>query len=123
MTSSIQWWSIGLGVMTVLIGIGILVLCLAGARLLARIGQTLDEVDRVIPNLSAPIATTLTHVGGIADTADSTIARFGLAIGQLEYVAAAASRTATSIGTVLSNLAANFRKSKPDPTIPGRESI
>ncbi len=123
MTSSIEWWSIGLGVMAVLIGIGVLVLCLAAARLLTRVGRTLDEVDRVIPNLSAPIATTLTHVGGIADTADSTIARFGLAIGQLEYVAAAASRTATSIGTVLSNLAANFKKSKPDPTLPTSESV
>ncbi len=123
MTSSVEWWSIGIGIMALLFGIAVLVLCLAAARLLARIGQTLDEVDRQIPKLSQPIATTLTHVGGIADTADTTIARFGLAIGQLEYVARAATRTADTIGTTLSNLAANFKKSKSDEIVPGGESI
>ncbi len=115
MTSSIEWWSIGLGVMALLFGIGVLILCLSLARLIGRIGETLDEVDRQIPALSTPIATTLTHVGGIADTADSTIARLGAAIGQLEYVAGAASRTANTIGETLSKFAANFKKSKNDP--------
>jgi hypothetical protein len=122
LTQSIEWWSIGVGIMALLFGIGVLVLCLAGAGLLTRIGKTLDEVDRQIPALSTPIAATLAHVGGIADTADTTIARLGVAIGQLEYVAAAATRTSNSIGTTLANLAANFKKSKPDP-IPGGEPI
>ncbi len=110
MTSSIEWWSIGCGIMAVLFGIAVLILCLALARLLSRIGKTLDEVDRQIPALSTPIATTLTHVGGIADTADSTIARLGTALGKLEYVANAATKTADTIGSALANLAANFKK-------------
>ncbi len=114
MTQSIEWWSIGVGIMTLLFGIGVLVVCLSAAGLLARIGKTLDEVDRQIPALSTPIAATLAHVGGIADTADTTIARLGLAIGQLEYVAAAATRTSNSIGATLANLAANFKKPKGD---------
>ncbi|MBD5634915.1 MAG: hypothetical protein IAI49_10590 [Candidatus Eremiobacteraeota bacterium] len=122
MTSSIEWWSIGIGIMALLFGVAFLVLCLAAARLLSRIGRTLDEVDRQIPALSTPIATTLTHVGGIADTADATIARFGLAIGQLEYVASAATRTTNTIGQTLANLAANFKGSKND-TVSGGESI
>jgi uncharacterized protein YoxC len=109
--------------MALLIGIGLLVVCVAVARLLARIGKTLDEIDRQIPALSQPIATTLTHVGGIADTADSTIARLGTALGQLEYVAGAATRTANTIGTTLANLAANFKKPKGDVVVPGGESV
>jgi hypothetical protein len=122
LTSSIEWWSIGIGIMALLFGIAILIVCLSVARLLARIGKTLDEVDRQIPALSAPIATTLTHVGGIADTADSTIARLGLALAQLEYVAGAATRTTNTIATTLATLAANFKKPKGD-TVSGGESV
>jgi hypothetical protein len=120
--STIEWWSIGVGIMALLVGIAVLVVALSAARLLTRIGKTLDELDRQIPALSLPIATTLTHVGGIADTADSTIARLGNAIGQLEYVAATATRTTNTIGTTLANFAANFKKSKGD-TVSGGESI
>jgi hypothetical protein len=74
------------------------------------LGKTLDEIDRQIPALSTPIATTLTHVGGIADTADATIARLGVAVGQLESVAAGATRTANTIGTLVSTVAENVRK-------------
>jgi hypothetical protein len=66
-----------------------------------RFGKTLDEVDRQIDNLSTPIATTLTHVGGIADTADATIARLGHVVGQLENVASGATKTANLIGATL----------------------
>jgi hypothetical protein len=109
--------------MALLVGIAVLILCISLAGLIARLGKTLDEVDRQIPALSTPLATTLTHVGGIADTADSTIARLGLAIGQLEYVAQAATRTTNTIGTTLANLAANFKKSKPDATVSGGETV
>jgi hypothetical protein len=74
------------------------------------LGKTLDEIDRQIPALSTPIATTLTHVGGIADTADATIARLGVAVGQLESVAAGATRTANTISTLVSTVAENVRK-------------
>ena len=119
LTQSIEWWSIGVGIMALLFGIAILVLCLSAAGLLARIERrSMRSIGR-FRHCPTPIAATLTHVGGIADTADSTIARLGTAIGQLEYVAAAATRTTNSIGTTLANLAANFKKSKPDPIAAG----
>ncbi len=86
-----------------------------------RVGRTLDEVDRQIPVLSAPIATTLTHVGGIADTADVTLARLGVVAGQLEGVAASASRTAGTLGNMVSSTATSWRKPKADAA--ARESI
>ena len=108
--SAADSWSVGVGVGVFLIGLGILVLCLRTGGLIARLKKTLDEVDRQIPALSTPIATTLTHVGGIADTADSTIARLGVAVAQLENVAAGATKTANTIGTLVNTIAENVRK-------------
>lgn len=119
MTSSIEPWSIGVGIMSVLIGLGVFIVCVRAGGLLGRIDKTLDEVDRQIPLLSAPIATTLTHVGGIADTADATIARLGVAVGQLETVAAGATRTANTIGAVVSSVAAGIRTPKSDNSAGG----
>lgn len=111
----IEWepWSIGVGLGVLLIGIGIFVLCLRAGTLLLRMGKTLDEVDRQIGTLSVPIATTLTHVGGIADTADSTIARLGNVVGQLENVATGATKTASFIGSTFGGVAA-ARKSRSE---------
>ncbi len=92
------------------IGLGILILCVRAGGLIARIGRTLDEVDRQIPVISAPIATTLSHVGGIADTADSTLARLGVAVSQLENVASSASRTASTLGSIVATVASGLRK-------------
>jgi len=115
--SSADWWtvtwSVGIGVGVFLIGLGICYFCLRLGGLVGRIGKTLDEIDKQIPALSTPIATTLTHVGGIADTADSTIARLGVAVGQLENVASSATKTANTVGTLVGTLASNIRK-KPD---------
>lgn len=108
------YWSSGVGIMAVLFGLGFFIVCVRIGGLLGRIGKTLDEIDRQIPLLSSPIATTLTHVGGIADTADATIARLGVAVGQLENVAAGATRTANTIGVVVSNVAAGMRKPKSE---------
>ncbi len=105
--------------MSVLIGLGVFIVCVRAGGLLGRIDKTLDEVDRQIPLLSAPIATTLTHVGGIADTADATIARLGVAVGQLETVAAGATRTANTIGAVVSSVAAGIRTPKSDNSAGG----
>lgn len=117
MTSTTDWWtvtwSVGIGVGVFLIGLGIFYFCLRLGGLVGRLGKTLDEIDRQIPALSTPIATTLTHVGGIADTADSTIARLGVAVAQLETVAANATKTATTVGTIVGAFATNVRK-KPD---------
>ncbi len=107
-------WSICVGIMAVLIGLGIFIVCVRAGGLIGRIEKTLDTVDQQIPLLSVPIAATLTHVGGIADTADATIARLGSAVGQLENVAAGATRTANTIGVVVTNVAAGIRKPKGD---------
>ncbi len=112
MISQAEWWSIGIGIMGVLIGLAVLIVCIALGGLLGRVGKTLDEVDRQLAALGAPVATTLGHVGGIADTADSTIARLGVAIAQLEVVAANAGKTANQIGNVVNNVASNLRRPK-----------
>lgn len=96
-SSTIDWphlvFSVGAGLGVLLIGIGILMLCSAGANFLRRINGTLDEVDKQIVALSAPVAETLTHIDGIADTADTTIARLGAVVGSLESVADGISKT------------------------------
>ncbi len=112
MTSQVEWWSVGIGLMGVLFGLAVLIVCLRLGGLLGRLGKTLDEVDRQLAALGAPVATTLTHVGGIADTADSTIARLGVAIAQLEVVAANAGKTASQVGQVVNNVANNLRRPK-----------
>jgi hypothetical protein len=90
-TTEIDWphliFSIGAGLGVLLIGIGIVTVCAAIANLLKRLNGTLDEIDKQIGALSAPVAETLGHVGGIADTADSTVARLGGVVGSLETVA------------------------------------
>src|SRR5665213_1186503 len=68
-------------------GIGVLVFCSGIANFLRRLNGTLDEVDKQIGALSAPVAETLAHVGGIADTADATVARLSGVVGSLETVA------------------------------------
>ena len=80
----------GIGIL--LIGLGVFVLCSALARTLARVNGTLDEVDRQIAAVSAPVVETLAHVGGIADTADATVARLGAVVGTLETVAGGVGR-------------------------------
>ncbi|GAC1413015.1 MAG: hypothetical protein NVSMB64_23240 [Candidatus Velthaea sp.] len=109
----------GIGVL--LIGIALLVVCSAIATMLKRLNSTLDEVDRQIAALSAPVAETLSHVGGIADTADVTIARLGGVVGTLETVASGVGKTATlvndavapaivNIGATLTGLTAGLRR-------------
>ncbi len=114
MTSSSDWallLPIGAGIAALLAGIGVFVVCLRLGGLLARVGKTLDEIDRQIPALSEPVATTLTHVGGIANTADATIARLGVAVAQLEVVAANATKTASTVGSLVAGVAASLKKS------------
>ncbi len=114
MTSTTEWWSVGIGIGSVLIGIAILLVCIALTNVLSRVGKTLDEVDRQIAALGVPVATTLTHVGGIANTADSTLARAGLAVAQLEAVAAKATAMASQIGTAVGNFTSGLRRPKTD---------
>ncbi len=123
-TSEIDWphliFSVGAGLGVLFIGIGILVLCSGIANLLKRLNGTLDEVDKQIGALSAPVAETLAHVGGIADTADATVARLSGVVGALETVAAGVVKTSdlanravapaiVNVGATLTGVTAGFR--------------
>jgi ABC-type transporter Mla subunit MlaD len=101
---------LGVGLGTLLAGLGIFIACLRAGALFTRLGKTLDEVDQQIGVMSGPIASTLTHVGGIADTADSTLARLAAVVSQLENVATGASKTANLIGSTLSGITSAMRK-------------
>ncbi len=106
MTSDVNvpYWifSIGAGIGVLLIGIGVFVVCQALAGTFRRLNGTLDEVDRQIAALSAPVAETLGHVGGIADSADSAVARLTGVVGVLENVAGAVGKTTSLAGEALS---------------------
>ena len=116
MTDSGVSWSIaiyvGVGLGAFLAGLGIFVLCSRAGGLLARLHRTLDVVDQQVTTLAGPVATTLTHVGGIADTADSTIARLGALVGQVENVVAGATKTAGVVGMAASAFAAARAKAR-----------
>lgn len=116
MTDSGVSWSIaiyvGVGLGAFLAGLGIFVLCSRAGGLIARLHRTLDVVDQQMTTLSVPIATTLTHVGGIADTADSTISRLGALVGQLENVVAGATKTAGVVGMAASAFGAARAKAR-----------
>ena len=109
----------GIGIL--LIGLGIFVVCSAMARVLGRLNGTLDEVDRQIAALSAPVVETLGHVGGIADTADATVARLGAVVGTLETIAGAAGKVSrlasdavspalVNVGATLTGITAALRR-------------
>ena len=110
---------VGLGVL--LVGLGVFVVCSATAKLLARLNGTLDEVDRQIAAVSAPVVDTLGHVGGIADSADTAVARLGAVVGTLEGVAGGVGNTAklatdavapalVNIGATLTGITAGLRR-------------
>ena len=109
----------GIGIL--LIGLGVFIVCSALARVLARVNGTLDEVDKQIGAVSAPVVETLGHVGGIADTADATVARLGVVVGTLGTIAGAAGRVSqlatdavtpsvVNIGATLTGITAALRR-------------
>ncbi|MEO9171417.1 MAG: hypothetical protein ABI282_03745 [Candidatus Baltobacteraceae bacterium] len=99
-------WSIvldvGVGVGVLLMGVGVFVAMLALAKTLGRLNGTLNEVDAQIGNLGKPVGTALEHVGGIADTADQTLARLSGVVKSLEGVAGSVSQTASLLKDALS---------------------
>jgi uncharacterized protein YoxC len=110
---------VGVGVF--LSGLGIFVAMLALARTLRRLNVTLDGVDRQVESLGPPVAKTLNHVDGIANTADQTLARLGGVVGSLEDVASNVSETATltknaltpaivNVGATVSGVSAGLRR-------------
>lgn len=125
MTGTLDWphlvFSVGAGLGVLLMGVGVFIVCSAIAKALERLNHTLDEVDKQIVALTAPVAETLGHVGGIADTADATIARLGAVVGTLESVAARVGKTAnlandaiapaiTNVGATLTGITAGLRR-------------
>src|ERR1700686_2158593 len=116
--TSLSWPQIalylGVGVGAFALGFGVFIACFRLGELFDRLGKTLDEVDQQIGVMSVPIASTLTHVGGIADTADSTLARLAAVVSQLENVATGASKTANLIGSTLSGITSAMRKPRDE---------
>jgi uncharacterized protein YoxC len=109
------------GVGVLLAGAAAMVIALAISRTLARVDMTLDEVDRQIGALGTPVGETLTHVEGIAGTAEETLARLGKAVAQLEGAAGTVSSTTTltkdaiapaivNLGATLTGLSAGLRR-------------
>jgi ABC-type transporter Mla subunit MlaD len=112
---------IGVGVGVFLVGLSALIVAIRLAGVIHRTNGTVDEVNKQLANLSAPVADTLSHVGGIADTADSTIARLGGVVGQLETVAGSVGKTASlaqdalapsivNLGSALTGVTAGIRR-------------
>lgn len=125
MTSDSLNWSIilylGVGIGVLLGGIGILFACVRLGNTFLRLHRTLDEVERQLGALSVPVAETLSHVGGIADTADVTLAKLSGVVGQIEKVAGSVSKTSTlvqdalapsivNLGSTVSGVTAGIRR-------------
>ena len=125
MSSAVEWspliLAVGVGAGVLLIGVGVLFACVRLGELLTRAGKTLDEVDGQISALSGPIAQTLVHVGGIADTADTSLAKLAGAVESLEVVADNVGKTScvardaiapslVNVGAALAGVTAGLRK-------------
>jgi len=124
MNSGFNWaivLDIGVGVGVLLVGIAMMVAMSALAKTLARVNVTLDEVDRQLEAVGKPVGEALASVGGIADSADRTIARLTGVVKSLEDVAGHVSSTAqltkdavtpaiVNIGATISGVSAGLRR-------------
>jgi uncharacterized protein YoxC len=123
-TTAFDWSSIldiGVGLGVLIAGVAMFVGMSALAKTLARVNETLDEVDRQLAGLGKPVSETLTHVGGIADTADRTVARLSGVVGSLEDVAGSVASTAqltkdaispaiVNVGATITGVSAGLRR-------------
>lgn len=109
------------GIGAFLAGLGIFIAMLALSRTLRRVNVTLDSVDEQLAALGQPVSETLAHVGGIADTADKTIARLSGVVGSLEQVAGTLARTTklthdalspsiVNVGAAIAGISAGLRR-------------
>jgi len=119
--STAEWMNIGIGLGVLLVGIGVLVAGIALARTLGRVNITLDVVDGQMQDLGKPIGQTLDHIGGIADTADQTLARLRGVVNAVEGVADSVSDTAElakgalapaieNVGATITGISAGLRR-------------
>ncbi len=95
------------GVGALLVGLGIFVLGLAAAKTLARLRQTLDEVDRQLKTIGPPVASTLTQVDGVTkslgETAD-TLSRTA------DLAKTAVTPAIVNVGATMSGVTAGLRR-------------
>ncbi len=121
MMATSDWMDIGIGVGVLLIGIGAMIAAIALARTLGRVNVTLGVADEQMQSLGKPIGATLDHVGGIADTADQTLARLRGVVEALEGVADSVSDTAElakgalapaieNVGATIAGISAGLRR-------------
>lgn len=124
MTTGFNWaivLDIGVGIGALLAGLGIFLGMRALASTLSRVNVTLDEVDKQLAGIGVPVTQTLTHIGGIADTADATVARLSGVVKSLEDVADSVASTAkltqnavspalVNVGSTLSGVTAGLRR-------------
>src|SRR5437016_10287802 len=123
--STVSYWAAFLdvagGLGAFLAGLGIFFAMLALARTLRRVNRTLDGVDEQIAALGKPVAETLTHVGGIADTADRALARLSGTVSAVEQVAGSVANAAkltqeaispaiVNVGATLGGISAGLRR-------------
>lgn len=112
---------VAFGAGVLLAGAGFMIAMLAVSRTLARVNLTLDEVDRQLVGLGAPVTETLNHVESIAGAADETLGKLGKAVASLEGAAGSVSSTTTlakeaiapailNIGATLTGLSAGLRR-------------
>ncbi len=112
---------VGVGVGVFLVGVAVSIAMVALARTLRRLDKTLDGVDEQVAALGKPVSETLAHVGGIADTADQTIARLSGVVASLEQVAGSAAHSAkltqealapaiVNVGATLGGITAGVRR-------------
>lgn len=128
-------WSIvldvGVGVGVFLLGVGTFVAMLRLAKVLARVGLTLDEVDRQLAGSGKPLGETLEHVSGIADTADEALARLsgvmksfedisGSVAGTVSLTKQAVSPAIVNVGATVSGISAGLRRLVTGKTSPNQ---
>lgn len=118
-------WSVvldvGVGVGVFLIGVGFFYAMLRLAGVLQRVDKTLDVLDEQVAALGKPVSETLSHVGGIADTADQVVARLTGVVESLERVSTSLSQTVkltqdavspaiVNVGATLGGISAGLRR-------------
>ena len=124
MSTGLDWSAfldvlVGVGVF--LAGLGVFIAMLSLGRLLTRVNKTLDGVDEQVAALGKPVGETLTHVGGIADTADQTLAKVSGVVASLEQIAGslaqsvklaqeAVSPSIVNVGATLGGISAGLRR-------------
>ena len=74
--SSMEWGTVVLdvlgGIAALLVGMGVFIACLALAKTLVRVRATLDEVDRQLAGIGAPVTSTLSRVDELTKSLEET---------------------------------------------------